>query len=308
MSKITSKTLREAVPKSTAYFIRDSKLKGFAVKVNPSGSVKFIAEVFHEGKSKRKTVGSYPLINLTQTRQNAVSFIQDVKLGIYKKHKEVKPLGELFLDYIKGDRLKPNTIKDYNNVIPFYLSDWMDKPVASITKQMVEKRFYRIRDKGISGGIPTYSQATKTMRILSALMNYAIADELIESNPVNVLKFKRIDRSIRKREQYLSATKVRELLDISSVETHLVTLAVHLMPLQWHEKERGSRVKMERYRGGKGHPLPTYSSKIPRTTDHTMYLLPLRSRRYLIGQRTIQLIYFPLLRRRIAILRMSDLL
>jgi hypothetical protein len=35
---------------------------------------------------------------------------------------------------------------------------------------MVEKRFYQIRDKGINGGKPTYSQATKTMRILSALM------------------------------------------------------------------------------------------------------------------------------------------
>jgi len=32
---------------------------------------------------------------------------------------------------------------------------------------------------GIGGEVPTYSQATKTMRILSALMNYAMADELI---------------------------------------------------------------------------------------------------------------------------------
>ena len=45
---------------------------------------------------------------------------------------------------------------------------------------MIEKRFYLIRDKGFNGGIPTYSQATKVMRILSALMNYAMADEMIE--------------------------------------------------------------------------------------------------------------------------------
>jgi len=36
-------------------------------------------------------------------------------------------------------------------------------------------------DKGINGGKPTYSQATKTMRIFSALMNYAMADEIVES-------------------------------------------------------------------------------------------------------------------------------
>ncbi len=62
--------------------------------------------------------------------------------------------------------LKPRTIQDYQETIGFYLSDWMDIKVSAITKEMVEKRFYRIRDKGISGGILTYSQATKVMRIL----------------------------------------------------------------------------------------------------------------------------------------------
>jgi integrase len=81
----------------------------------------------------------------------------------------------------------------------------------------------------MNGGIPTYSQATKTMRILSALMNYALADEIIESNPVQVLKLKRIDRSLRKRENYLPAKKVKELLHISAQDAHPVTLAVHLM-------------------------------------------------------------------------------
>lgn len=44
-------------------------------------------------------------------------------------------------------------------------------------------------------------------------MNYAMADELIESNFVDILKLKRVDRSIRKREHYLPAEKVRESLD-----------------------------------------------------------------------------------------------
>jgi hypothetical protein len=67
------------------------------------------------------------------------------------------------------------------------------------------------------------------MRILSALMNYARADEIIENNPVKVLELKRIDRSIRKRDNYLPAVKVKELLEGSAEDAHPVTLAVHLM-------------------------------------------------------------------------------
>ncbi len=154
-------------------------------------------------------------------------------------------LEDLFNKYTTESRLKMNTIKNYRHVILFYLNDWLQKPVTSITKQMVEERFYKIRDKGMNGGKPTFSQATKTMRILSALMNYAMADELIESNPVQVLKLKRVDRSIRKRDNYLPAIKVRELLEKSAQDVHPVTLAVHLMIYTGLRKNEALRLKWD---------------------------------------------------------------
>jgi intergrase/recombinase len=226
---ITSRTLTTTRPKSVAFFIRDSKVKGFAIKVNPSGSMKFIAEIYHNGRSVRKTLGEHPVLPLQDARCQAITFIQQVRSGQLEDVAKDITVEALFESYVSGDRLKPNTLRNYREVIFFYLSDWLSKPVASITKQMVEKRFHRIRDKGISGGKPTYSQATKTMRILSALMNYAMADEIVESNPVQVLKLKRVDRSIRKRENYLPANKVRELLHKSAEDRHPVALAVHLM-------------------------------------------------------------------------------
>ncbi len=175
MPKITSKTVKTTQPSSSAYFIRDGDLKEFALRVFPSGTIKYIAEVWYNGKSKRKTLGCHPVLTAQDARKLAVSYIRDVQSGHHnKKQKSQVTLEVLFKDYIKGDRLKPSTLKNYREVIFFYLSDWLQKPVASITKQMVEKRFYKIRDKGIGGGKPTYSQATKTMRILSALMNYAM--------------------------------------------------------------------------------------------------------------------------------------
>ncbi len=237
MPNITSRTLTTTRPKPVAFFIRDSKVKGFAIKVNPSGTIKYIAEVYHNGRSVRKTLGSHPILELQDARSQAITFLQQVRTGQLEKVGKAITLGSLFQKYTKGDRLKPNTLKNYQHVILFYLSDWLQKPVSSITKEMVEKRFYTIRDKGVHGGIPTYSQATKTMRILSALMNYARADEIIDSNPVEILKLKRIDRSIRKRENYLPANKVQELLHITTQDAHPVTLAIHLMLFHWPKEE-----------------------------------------------------------------------
>ena len=81
------------------------------------------------------------------------------------------------------------------------------------------------------------------MRILSALMNYAIADELIESNPVQVLKLKRVDRSLRSRDNYLRASEVRELLDRTAQDAHPMTLAVHLMIYSGLRKNEALRLR-----------------------------------------------------------------
>lgn len=149
MSKITSKTVKSSHPKSTAYFIRDSELKGFALRVFPLGTIKFIAEVRFNGKTHRKTLGSHPVLTPQDARKLAVSFIRNVQLGEYgQKERTQTTLSELFKDYTKGDRLKPSTLKNHTQVINFYLKDWLEKPVVSITKEMVEKRFYLIRDKG----------------------------------------------------------------------------------------------------------------------------------------------------------------
>ncbi len=225
------------------YFVRDSTLRGFGVKVNTSGKITYVVELWSNGKSIRKTLGTFPYLQLQQARQEALSCIAGIKSGVLENQKGKLTLQLLFEQYVSGDRLKQRTIADYKEAVFFYLHDWLKNPVASITKQMVEERFYKIRDKGINGGKPTYSQATKTMRILSALMNYAMADEIIQGNPVQVLKLKRVDRSIVKRHNYLRACEARDLLDRTAQDTHPMTQAVHLMLFTGLRKNEALRLK-----------------------------------------------------------------
>jgi len=84
-------------------------------------------------------------------------------------------------------RLKKSTVTSYEETVNFYLYDWLNIFVDSISKQMVAKRFFQIRYKGVQKGKPSHAQAAKTMRVLLALMNYTKGDDLIEFNPVKVL-------------------------------------------------------------------------------------------------------------------------
>ena len=79
---ISSRFLANISPRSKPYSIRDSSVKGFAVIINQSGSIEFAAEVKLRGRSKRKSIGEYPLISLSEARKEALVSIGKMKLGL----------------------------------------------------------------------------------------------------------------------------------------------------------------------------------------------------------------------------------
>ena len=118
--------------------------------------------------------------------------------------------GTVFESYMSARTLKPITVRDYNNTVKVVFGEWLDTPIREISRRHVEDIFRFTRDHR---GQP---QAAKSIRILSAIMNYAMADEiagerLISDNPCDVLKQKRYDRSVAKRTGYLDEDKIHSL-------------------------------------------------------------------------------------------------
>ncbi len=68
MAIITTRKLHSSTAKSSLYFIRNNRVKGFAVKINPSGTIKFIAQAWHGGKSIRKNLGEHPILSISEAR------------------------------------------------------------------------------------------------------------------------------------------------------------------------------------------------------------------------------------------------
>ena len=65
---ITNRTLGALQPQPKPYFLRDNNPKGFAVKVNPSGKILFIAEGRHKGATRREPPGYRPVLQVAETR------------------------------------------------------------------------------------------------------------------------------------------------------------------------------------------------------------------------------------------------
>jgi integrase len=163
--------------------------------VTAAGSKAFCLEKRIKGRNIRKTIGRYPDISVERARRQA-----HIWLGLLAEGKnpfqeddnrarEKLTLSFVFKDYLKARKtLKPNTIKDYQQMIDRAFRDWRNRSLQDISKAMVQQRH---RWLGKRNG-PHY--ANNALRLLRALYNYAAAayddaegHPLIPINPVSVL-------------------------------------------------------------------------------------------------------------------------
>jgi integrase len=164
----------------------DDKVKGLSVRITSKGIKSFIVRKKKDGKDSLTTVGHYPAMTIEQARLKARTLLSLFDSGINPKHQEQEQqvkqttLYQVFLDYIKsrGTNLKENTKKGYISTFNNYLKDWGETPIASITRDMVEKKH-----RAITRQSPT--RANTVMRQLRAYINYAMGEyEDASGNPI----------------------------------------------------------------------------------------------------------------------------
>lgn len=206
----------EAMPgnKSRQVFYRDEGLLCFALRVTSSGTKSFIVEKRVNGRTRRITLGRYgDELTLEQARKQAHKLLGEIATGsdpVEEKRKnraQSVTLSEVFEEYLTTRKdLKPRTVNDYRKHMAVIFHDWQNRPLATITKDMVAKRHG-------DAGERSKARANGAMRVLRALFNFAAGKyeddngrSLFPENPVKRLSKTRAWYRIPRKQTYIKPT------------------------------------------------------------------------------------------------------
>ncbi len=202
---LTEARVRALKPRKSVREVRDGKLRGFGVRVSPSGRKRFFIHCQHQGERIWKIVGDAGTMSVMDARASAAEMLTTVRRGEETPHAPGETLFEAVAEtaFRRHEGVwKPTTL--YVNRSYFrkqLLPHFAGRPIADIDRQEVRNWFARLRVTPVA--------ADRSMPVLSVIMREAEAMGLRPegSNPCRGIK-----RYRRKgRERFLSDDEIRRL-------------------------------------------------------------------------------------------------
>ena len=218
-----------------AYDIRDSKTKGFLIRVYVSGQASYVVEY---ARGKRLTLGSIGKLNLKQAEQKAIKTQLDYKDGIEVnpkrlKDSEIKTFGDFldkeYIPWFKAHRKPP--YGNLRNLAPF--KAYRSKKLDEITPRLIEKWSTQqlLQDK-------KPSTVKRYINTLKASLSKAVEWEYIKTHPLSGLK--QIKTDDLERTRFLSDAEDKRLMQVIDEREHLIR-AKRKSANEWR-KERGKKL------------------------------------------------------------------
>ena len=83
--KISNSILKKLTPSEKPYDVRDINLKGFLIRVQPSGNMSYVCQY---KRGRRVNLGKVGVITAAQAREKAIEVLSDINKGILIKFKK----------------------------------------------------------------------------------------------------------------------------------------------------------------------------------------------------------------------------
>ncbi len=229
--KLGTQAVKSLPPREVDYVVWDEELKGFGVRVWPSGKKTFIAFYRFEGAMRKVTLGVFGTLTADQARSAAKEVLSKAALGTdvaatkaaQRAQMTVSELCDAYLAAARAGKLerpkKASTLNTDAGRIERHIKPLLGtKKIGSVTK--VDMRaFKRAVANGetatdvktgkhgraiVEGGEGT---ATRTLGLLGGIFSWAVDKGYLDSNPRTGVKgFK--DKA---RERYLTANEFKRL-------------------------------------------------------------------------------------------------
>ena len=202
--RLTKSRIEALEPRKSPYDVRDTELRGFGVRVLPSGGKRFFVHSQHEGRRVWKTVGDADGIGLEEARRQATKLLaairRDEPMALAEERLFEAVAEEVFSRY--GRNWKPRTMKVNRNYLRNQILPWFGgRNIADIDRQDVQRWFASLRTTPVA--------ADRSAPVLSVIMRQA---ELYGYRPEGSNPCAGIRRYRRKgRERFLSEPELRRL-------------------------------------------------------------------------------------------------
>ena len=233
MAKITKRTVDALVGQERERVVWDDDLKGFGVRVHPSGRRVYIVKTRFRGRVIKMTIGPHGAVTPSYARVRAAEIITDARAGKNPVGRNADAptmiaLGKRFLKEYVATHCKPSTAEEYRRSVKLFIDPRIGRyRVPDIQRSDIAALHHDMRD--------TPYQANRTLGVLSKMFNLAELWDLRPdgSNPCRHVKRFREE----KRERFLSDIEYQRLgaalkeIEVDGTETASAIAAVRLLML-----------------------------------------------------------------------------
>ncbi len=288
MPKLTKRLIDSLTPKAKEYFAWDSELKGFGIRIRPTGAKMFQVQYRKGGRTRRIAIGRYGAVTPDIARNQAKEILGAVAVGknpaeVISAERAAPTMARLcgkFLQEYAAQRLKPRTFRDYELTIArLVLPNFGSFRVVDIHRRDIAELHYKLRK--------TPYQANRTLALLSKIFNVA---EIWEFRPDGSNPCRHVQKyPERARNRYLCQSELRGLgqvlseCEIDGSESPHVIAAFRLLiltgcrlgeikTLRWSFITPNAMELPDSKTGARRIPLPQPArdvlARLPRTVGH----------------------------------------
>ena len=233
MAKITKRTVDALVGQERERVVWDDDLKGFGVRVHPSGRRVYIVKTRYRGRVIKMTIGPHGAVTPSYARVRAAEIITDARAGKNPVGRNADAptmiaLGKRFLKEYVATHCKPSTAEEYRRSVKLFIDPRIGRyRVPDIQRSDIAALHHDMRD--------TPYQANRTLGVLSKMFNLA---ELWDIRPDGTNPCRHVRRfREEKRERFLSDIEYQRLgaalkeIEVDGSETAPAIAAVRLLML-----------------------------------------------------------------------------
>ena len=247
--RLTQRRVDALRPRRKLQDVRDADLRGYGVRIMPSGAKRYFIHSQHRGRRVWKTVGDAATITEAEARARARSLLATLRDG---EDANATDLGDIPFETVAeevferyGRRWKPRTLRVNRIYLRRQILPWFEgRAIGEITRQDVQAWFRSLH--------ATPAAANRAAPILSVIMQQAEAWSYRpeDSNPCKDIRRYRQARF----ERFLSPQEYRrlgEVIDRHEADRPLHVAAVRLLLLTGCRKSEILTLEWRFYREGR---------------------------------------------------------